>query len=120
MAFTDTITLQDATPADQAYDVIRRASSSTTRRVAGLPLDEPKELTISHNVDAKGAKVSTLVGIKRAVKDVDEVTIGSLTAQLTLRYDTGQITAAMIQEDVAELVEFCSVANVVKLLNQEH
>jgi hypothetical protein len=120
MSFSTRVTLQDAVPADQHYDVSRLNSTGTVRRVAGLPLDEPKELAISHNASSDGKKVASLVSFNRTIKDADEVTIGTSKVQLTLRYDTGQATEAIVQEDVAQLVELLSSANVTKLLNLEH
>lgn len=118
--FTDRVTLQDATPADEHFDARSSTSSSTTRAVAAQPLDEPKLLHIAHNKVNAGERIDTVVYIDRTVQDADEVTYGTSRAQFTLRYNPGQITAADVQEDVEELKEFLSTANITKLLNLEH
>jgi hypothetical protein len=50
----------------------------------------------------------------------DQVTLGSARALLKLSFDNQIITAADLQEMVAQLKELCTEANITKLLNKEH
>lgn len=120
--FTDTITLQDVTPADQDYDLVSRASSSSIRRDATRALDQPMALTISHETSKDKKRVNTAVMLDKTVLDSgDNVTLGNARVLVKISYDIEQIDAAAIQEMVNEVVEFVGTdANVTKLLNLEH
>jgi hypothetical protein len=119
--FTDRITLQDATPADQHYDAVVLGSTKTIRRDASRDLDQPMALTISHEVSKDSKHVNSAVMLDRTELDSgDSVTLGNARVLLKISYDTEQITGAMIQEMVDEIKEFASTANVTKLLNREH
>jgi hypothetical protein len=121
MSFTDRITLQDATPADQHFDKVSSATNSTVRRDASQPLDQPQALTISHEVTKDQKRVNSAVMLDRTVLDSgDSVTLGNARVLVKLSYDVEQITAADITEMVDEVKEFLSTANVTKLLNREH
>lgn len=120
--FADRITLQDATPADQHYDAVIHESTKTVRRDASRSLDQPMALTISHEVAKDKSHVNTAVMLDRTELDAgDGVTLGNARVLFKLSYDVEQITSAMLDEMVDEIIEFLQVAgNLTKLYNQEH
>ena len=119
--FTDSIVLQDSTPADQTYDRVSSTSTSSVRRDATRELDQPMALTISHETSKDQKHVNTAVMLDKTVLDAgDSVTLGNARVLVKLSYDVEQITAADIAEMVDEVKEFLSAANVTKLLNKEH
>lgn len=121
MSFTDRITLQDATPADQHYDAVVKNSNSTVRRDSSRPLDQPMALTISHETTKDQKRVNSAIMLDKTVLDSgDNVTLGNARILFKLSYDVQQLTSVELSEMIDEIKEFLSVANVTKLLNKEH
>lgn len=122
MSFTDRITLQDATPADQHFDKVSSANYSTVRRDSAQPLDQPRALTISHEMTKDQKHQNTAIMLDRSTLDAgDSVTIGNSRVLLKISFDNEQIDLASIQEDVDEVCELAQAAgNLAKLANREH
>lgn len=121
MSFSDRITLQNATPADQHYDAVIKNSNSTVRRDASRPLDQPMALTVSHETTKDGKRVNTAVMLDKTVLDSgDNVTLGNARVLFKLSYDVQQLTSSELQEMIDEVKEFLSASNCTKLFNKEH
>lgn len=107
------------------FSLVSEKPTSSIRRVATQPLDNPVGVTISHEV-AKNGKVSSVIYIddEKTITTSDNVVSSMARVQLKITYnpDEGRSDlTTVIEKGVAVMQSFLSgTGNVTKLLNQEH
>jgi len=103
------------------YDLSTYNGSGSTRRVAGLDLDTPKVLSVSHE-QVKSTKVRRhLVRFDSTVQDGTDPTImGTISVYAVLVVPPVVASEALVAAEVRKLSNFlCASGNITKLLNEE-
>lgn len=116
---------QSLTTTTSTYSTISVRPTSTFRGDAARPLDNPRTLTVSHDV-AKSGRVSTVIYIDDNQMVSSASTLpktSNIRGQLKFSYNPveGRTDIATdIAEIFAELKEILTPSNLTKILNKEH
>jgi hypothetical protein len=103
------------------YDLTVMNGPSSIRRVAGLDLDTPKVLTISHETVAKTGVKRHLVRFDHTFQDATDPTIvGTISFYVNVIVPPVVATFALVEDMAATLQNFLSTSgNLAKILNEE-
>lgn len=123
MSFSTDIALDDLTPTTFTYSQISLENAKSIRADATRGLALPRTLVISHTTNGSGMTATDrhLVRLNDTQEDTGSDTIASLTGSVYLVIEKPRriITDADITSMVEQLIDFCSAANLVKILNGE-
>jgi hypothetical protein len=126
MSFTDPQDLSPDLPTPAAtnevtYDLSARSSASGSYRVAGLDLDTPQVLTVSHEKVKNTGVRRHLVRFDSVQQDgTDPNILGTISAYVVIAVPPVVATEALVEAEVAKLVNFLSTSgHLTKLLNEE-
>lgn len=103
------------------YDLTSYVPSGSYRRVAGLDLNEPQVLRISHETVAKTGVKRHLVRFDDTHEDaVDPTVVGTISVQLVISVPPVVASQALIDAAVRKLVNFLATSGVsAKIVNEE-
>lgn len=126
MAFANQLSLSPDAPTAvatnvQLYDLTSFMGPSSERKVAGLDLDCPKTLSISHekvkNTGVKRHKVQTSVVVQDGT---DPNIVGTIMVYTIFVVPPLVSTAALVKAEAYKLMNLLSVSgNIEKILNEE-
>lgn len=127
MAFTAAIaTSPDAVTAVTTnavtYDLTSYVPAGSFRRVAGLDLNMPQTLRISHETVAKTGVKRHLVAFNDTHEDsVDPTIVGTIGVQLVISVPPHVATQALIDKTLRKMQNFLATSGVsAKIVNEEN
>lgn len=102
------------------YDLTVQNGAMSIRKVAGLDLDEPMILTVSHEKTKAGVR-RHLVKTESVKQDATNPTIvGTITCHMVITVPPVVSTSALVKAEIHKLLNFvCATGYIDKLLNEE-
>jgi len=123
MSFPTDIALDDLSPSTFVYSQISLENSKSVRADATRGMAEPRTLVISHSTTGSGLKAVDrhLIRLNDVKEDTGSDDIATLagSAYIVIEKPRRIITDAQVTSMVEQLIDFCTAANLVKVLNGE-